>query len=66
MRTADIIRQEIEDLERLLQGNTARKTPQVKSPGYLTGTKQSIPSYWEMYVKRMIHICQMCILLIDS
>ena len=27
MRTADIIRQEIEDLERLLQGNTARKKP---------------------------------------
>ena len=25
MRTADIIRQEIEDLERLLQGNTASK-----------------------------------------
>ena len=52
MRTADIIRQEIEDLERLLQGNTVRKTPQVKSPGYLTGTKHSIPSYWKMYVKR--------------
>ena len=43
MRTADIIRQEIEDLERLLQGNTASKNPQVKSPGYLTGTKHSNP-----------------------
>ena len=53
MRTADIIRQEIEDLERLLQGNTVRKKAlKWRNPLIWLGPNTHIPSFCWMYVKR--------------
>ncbi|XP_020629553.1 uncharacterized protein LOC110066662 isoform X1 [Orbicella faveolata] len=45
MRTADIIRQEIEDLERLLQGNTARKKKPSSEVTRLIDWDQTLTSY---------------------